>query len=165
MPNGHVLELSTLPAIHPKVALLVYFAPSLIARLCFSPLALPAGKMTRAIDVEWASRGAPNSLQLLSKEIGWSNIPEILMEASQLAANTIGDTVITEQAAIAVMALLIHDLEKLEILSVLQIGSGGDYLVSLRTLIKRLKSNVAEFTRRSARPSPAVAWSKSINRY
>ena len=37
----------------------------------------------------------------------------------------------TEQAAIAVLALLIHDLGEGEILKVLPIGSGGDYLVEL----------------------------------
>jgi hypothetical protein len=33
--------------------------------------------------------------------------------------------------AIGVMALLISDLEKAEIVSVLQVGSGGDYLIEI----------------------------------
>jgi hypothetical protein len=39
---------------------------------------------------------------------------------------------LTEQAAVAVMALLVHDLEGGIIQRVLQIGSGGDYLVLTR---------------------------------
>jgi hypothetical protein len=45
-------------------------------------------------------------------------------------SKTINDHRITEDAAIGVMALLIHELEGVIIREVLPIGSGGDYLMA-----------------------------------
>ena len=42
---------------------------------------------------------------------------------------TVNDNDLTENSAIAILALLIHDLEGGVLQSVLQIGNGGDYLV------------------------------------
>lgn len=58
-------------------------------------------------------------------------MPENWAKVMEQLPLTINDRNLTEQAAIGVLALLINDLEKAVLQTVLQIGSGGDYLVRL----------------------------------
>ncbi len=133
MPNGHPLELHTLPALHPRTAILQGFGTSTVVRLSIDPTLLPSGTMVRAVSVNWLARPGGNPPQHVSRDIGWSNIPQYAGRVLCLLwSNTKNAQDITEEAAIGVMALLISNLETAEILRVLQIGSGGDYLLEIQ---------------------------------
>ena len=68
---------------------------------------------------------------VFSRRIGWSTVsPQTLWEA-RLFRGSFGERVITEGAAIGVMALLLHHLEGGQITSVLQIGLSADYLIQI----------------------------------
>jgi hypothetical protein len=133
MPNGHALELATLPVCQPHVgeALLRAHALAAIIRLRLDPTPLPLGTMSRSVAVDWVKKPGKNPAQQLQRDIGWDGIANIDAYCAQyrLAMN---DHDLTEQAAIAVMALLIHNLQGGVIQRVLQIGSGGDYFVLTR---------------------------------
>ena len=131
MPNGHVLELSTLPARHPPIgeALLHAFGPPAIIRLSVDPSAQPAGTMTRSVDVDWVPLPGANPAGQVQRDIGWNGLQNIVDTVCVQLPMTVNAQTLTEQAAIAVMALLISDLEDGCLQSVLQIGSGSDYLL------------------------------------
>ena len=133
MPNGHILELATLPVCQPHVgeALLRSHAFAAIIRLRLDPTQLPVGTMSTEVAVDWVQKPGRNPGQQLQREIGWN----VIADADRCCAQyrlTFNDHDLTEQAAIAVMALLIHNLEGGVLQRVLQIGSGGDYLVLTR---------------------------------
>lgn len=136
MPNGHVLELATLPTAHPRCgeALLVQCATSTIIRLSIDPTALPAGTMSRAVEVNWLPRPGSGTASQEHRGIGWAGLTDYAGDLAVQWNITIPPQDITEQAAIAVMALLLHDLARGEIIQVLSIGSGGDYVVRVRGL-------------------------------
>jgi hypothetical protein len=127
MPNGHALELSTLPTNHPRVEW-EYFIVSTILRLSLDPTTLPSGTMERTVAVDWLAQPGGGTPQTVTRVIGWNNLPD-RRDKCTLWPFTFNANDITEAAAIGVMALLIHDLEGAEIQRVLQIGSGGDYLL------------------------------------
>jgi hypothetical protein len=142
MSNGHVLELARLPTAHPRcgTALLVQCATSTIIRLSIDPTALPAGTISRAVAVDWLPRpgGGPTTQE--HREVGWSGLANFAGDMTVQWNITVSPQDITEQAAIAVMALLIHDLAQGEILQVLAIGSGGDYLVQVGGLKRPIQA-------------------------
>jgi hypothetical protein len=133
MPNGHVLELATLPTRQPRVgeALLRAHALAAVIRLRVAPTPLPTGTMSREVTVDWVRKPGNNRARQLQREIGWTGIADIETSCDQYRI-TFNDHDLTEQAAVAVAALLIHDLQGGVIQRVLQIGSGGDYLVRTR---------------------------------
>lgn len=133
MPNGHILELSTLPTCQPFVgdALLRAHAWAAIIRLRLDPTPLPPGTMSKEVNVIWSPKAKKKRVQRLKRSIGWGNILDLDSKCCQYR-RTFNDHNLTEQAAIAVMALLIHDREGGVVQQVLQIGSGGDYLVLTR---------------------------------
>jgi len=133
MPNGHVLELVSLPVCQPRVgaALLRAHAIAAIIRLRLDPTQLPTGTMSREVTVDWVQKQGNSAPVQVQRGIGWAGIPDADRACSQYRI-TLNDHDLTEQAAIAVMALLIHDLEGGVLQRVLPIGSGGDYLVVTR---------------------------------
>ena len=134
MPNGHLLELSSLVPRHPPTgaALLHIFAPAAIVRLAIDPTPQPPGTMTRRIEVNWLRRPGNTPATQAHRDLGWNGLQHYLGTLCVQLPLTVNDRTLTEQAAIAVLALLIHDLEGGVLQSVLPIGSGGDYLVRLR---------------------------------
>jgi hypothetical protein len=116
---------------HVGEALLRPHAFAAIIRLRLDPTLLPAGTMSREVTVDWVQKPGKNSPQQLQRELGWDAIADVDGLCVQYRM-TFNDHDLTEQAAIAVMALLIHDLQGGVLQRVLQIGSGGDYLVLTR---------------------------------
>jgi len=94
------------------------------------------------VRVNWVGRLAGETVVQVEREIGWNDLPENLAADGIIAQwrRAVPPQDITEQAAIAIMALLIHDLDQGEVLSALPIGSGGDYLVAIRGLKKPVQS-------------------------
>jgi hypothetical protein len=91
--------------------------------------------MRRTVEVDWIPHpGTAPAVQVL-RDIGWANlqaaVPKLAAILVQLP-QTMNQNDITAYAALAVMALLISDLENMTLRGVLQIGSGGDYLVQRR---------------------------------
>jgi hypothetical protein len=80
----------------------------------------------RASEALWSHHRG--SGEQVCRRIGWSN-QEGLRRVCEQFPYTKNAQDLTEEAAIGVAALLIHDLEGGVLQSVLQIGSGGDYLV------------------------------------
>jgi hypothetical protein len=130
MSNGQLLEFATLPVRQPKVGLALLKAHALAAviRLSIDPVRPSAGALSRQVDIEWVGKGTRGRATTVRHDIGWSGLQGLAEECESylLAVNEVD---LTEQAAIAVMAILIHELEGGVIERVLQIGSGGDYLV------------------------------------
>ena len=133
MPNGCLLELSSLPARHPPIgeALLHAFGPSAIIRLSIDPTPQPAGTMARGVEIDWLKRPGTNPAGRVQRDIGWKDLDHLGNVCTQLSV-TVNAQGLTEHAAVGIMALLIHDLEGAVLQSVLPIGSGGDYLVLIR---------------------------------
>lgn len=130
MPQRIVLELRDAARNHPKVEILVGYGTATICRLSIDPTELPAETMARPVEVDWKPR-AGGEPQKLTRWIGWEGVSPIIADARWKYPATKDKTRITEEAAIGVMAMLIHDLECAEVTTVLQIGSGGDYLVKI----------------------------------
>jgi hypothetical protein len=131
MANGVVLELSTLPARHPPMgeALLQMYAPQAMVRLCIDPTPQPAGTMSREIEVDWLRHPGKEAATHQQRAVGWTGLEHHLNTLCVQLLVTVNDRTLTEQAAVGVLALLISDLEGAVLQTVLQIGSGGDYLI------------------------------------
>jgi len=69
----------------------------------------------------------------MERAIGWENLSQFSEDYLIRVSKTVNENDLTEKAAIAVMALLIHELEGVTIQEVLPIGSGGDYAIRLGT--------------------------------
>lgn len=132
MPPGVTLELGSLPKIHPKMAFLSCYGTSTIVRLSLDPILIPSGTMVRSVIVDWVARPGVGAAQDLTREIGWATVPEAITNEVVKWRITKNAHDITEEAAIGVMAMLLYDLERAEIIRVLPIGSGGDYLVAIQ---------------------------------
>ena len=133
MMNGQTLQLADLPTRQPNVgsALLRTHAIAAVIRLSLDPSPSPSGTMSREVKVEWARKTGNEHSTTLIKEIGWDDVPD-LVEGLATFPLTWNDHELTEYAAIALMALLIENLEGGILERVLQIGSGGDFLVLTR---------------------------------
>lgn len=128
MSTGSTLELRDLDDQHPGTSLLLAFGTSAIVRLSLDPTELPPGALSCPVAVDWKSRAGPH--ERLERWVGWGGVPGEIAEAKSRWRYTRNSGDITEEAAICVMAALIHDLEGGRIVSVLQIGSGGDYMIN-----------------------------------
>jgi hypothetical protein len=137
MSNGHpVLELSSLPERHPGIGLALRhaYAPSLVVRLRIAPTPLPPDTIYREVEVNYRGRGGNRAEAIFFRRFGWTGLePEVARVCEQLP-RTKNRNDLTADAAIAAAALLIHDLENGALETVLQIGSGGDYLVRMPQL-------------------------------
>ena len=138
MPNGHTLELSTIPTRHPKIGqgLLHMYGPSAIVRLSRDPSSLPSGIMSRVVVVDWVPRPPDGAPTVIQRSVGWFGLLDSWREVCDVLHRTINEQELTEKAAIGVMAVLISDLEGGQLETVLPIGSGGDYHVVVRRLHK-----------------------------
>lgn len=134
MADGPVIELATLPARHPKIGepLLDLFGAQLVLRLSLDPKRQPAGTRKREVTVDRIASAAGGVRQTEIREIGWNGLPKFSEDYCIRATYTANEQRITEDAAIAIMSLLIHELEGVSIESVLPIGCGGDYFGKLR---------------------------------
>jgi hypothetical protein len=92
--------------------------------------------MRREVVVDWVRKPGKNPPVQVQREIGWDAVQDADTLCSQYRV-TLNDHTLTEQAAIAVMALLIHDLEGGVLQRVVPIGGGGDYFVVPRGAKKR----------------------------
>ena len=63
----------------------------------------------------------------------------------------------------AAAALLIHDLEKAALETVLQIGSGGDYLVRMHQLSTPIQIETSAMARHMSADAPAEARKRRTN--
>jgi hypothetical protein len=137
MPNGQTLELADLPTMHPLCGdwFLHAFGPPAVFRLTIDPIRQPSGTMSRRVDVDWVTQPGCDLAVHLQRSISWANLKQAIPNLGTLLIQCpIGTNAqdLTEQAAIGVMALLIHDLEGVALRTVLQIGSGGDYVVQFQ---------------------------------
>jgi hypothetical protein len=132
MANEHILQLADLPVLHPAcgAALLHQFALPAVYRLNTDPSPQPPGTTTRRVEIDWIAHPGSAPATQAERTISWGTLalPNMGLTLTQLPV-TMNTNDITTFAAIAVMALLIRDLENRPIQEVLQIGSGGDYLV------------------------------------
>lgn len=129
--TGPTIGIETIDARHGQTVLLELFGTKIILRLGVDPVRLPQGSTTRAITVDRIGPTSAGSRWTETREVDWSRLPEHLDRCEQVRF-VLNDEAITEQAAIGVMLLLIHELEGAVLARVLPIGSGGDYLVSLK---------------------------------
>lgn len=126
------LELHLLSEIHPIPALLVGYGTSTIFRLSIDPTEVGSGVMSREVRVDWVRKPGGGLPQHFMREISWREVPALILDACLKWKSTKNNQQTTEEAAVGVLAMLIDDLENAEILSVLQIGSGGDFLITIR---------------------------------
>lgn len=96
--------------------------------------------MSRAVTVDWLPLPGSGTATQENREIGWNGLANFAGDVAVQWNITVPAQDITEQAAIAAMALLIHDLAHGEILQVLAIGSGGDYLVQVGGLKRPIQA-------------------------
>jgi hypothetical protein len=87
--------------------------------------------MSRSVEVDWLKRPGKEQATAVRRDIGWAGLQCDGWVRDQLPHSRNADD-LTEGAAIGVAALLISDLEKGTLQSVLPIGSGGDYLLRLK---------------------------------
>jgi hypothetical protein len=83
--------------------------------------------MKRDVEVNWLRTPGDAAPTQENREVGWSGLD--LEKVCLQISTTLNEQDLTEQAASGVMALLISDLENGVLQTVLQIGSGGDYLI------------------------------------
>jgi hypothetical protein len=127
--TGPVIELATLDERHRQPGLLKEFGTKLVFRLAVDPVRLPPEVLKRAITVDRISPPSGETRWEEIREIGWANLPDDLADCEWVRGR-LDENTITEQAAIGVMLLLIHELEGGVMNQVLQVGDGGDYLVN-----------------------------------
>jgi hypothetical protein len=95
------------------------------------------------VSVNWITRPGTNPAINVNRQVGWNGLPPNFMALCLPWTRICNAHAITEQAAIGVMALLIHDLEGGELQEVLPIGSGGDYLVRMRAAQNPIQAEIS----------------------
>lgn len=104
---------------------------SAAVRIGRDPLLAPAGALTREACIRWRMRGS-TAEELREAILGWSG-PEVVGHPKfAIWQFDVPDNVLTEDAAIVVSAIVIHELEGAIVTSVLQTGTGSDYHIQLR---------------------------------
>jgi hypothetical protein len=96
------------------------------------PTPLPAETKVREVAVNRLTRTTGLEPRQTLRLLGWGGVTGVSADDCERLSITFNERRITEDAALAVMALLIHELEALSVERVLQIGSGGDYVLSMR---------------------------------
>jgi hypothetical protein len=140
-----VLELSTLPQRHPNVgdALLNRCGAACVLRLGIDPVQQPAGTLKREVTIDRASPATKGRQIQEVRTIGWSELPHLSEDFCLRWSLAFNRNDITEDAAIGVMALLIHALEGMTLEKVSQIGSGCDYYLRVGPRTKLLPLEVS----------------------
>jgi hypothetical protein len=138
---GPTIEVQTIDERHRQSVLLELFGTKIILRLAVDPVQQPPGVLKREIMVDRISPRSGEDRWEETRELSWAGLPEYLDRCEQVPF-VVNEDDITEQAAIGVMLLLINELEGAILTRVLQIGSGGDYLVSLSGVPEPLQVEV-----------------------
>jgi hypothetical protein len=107
---GQTLELATIDQRHGKSVLLEQFGLATIVRLAVDPVRIPPGVLKRAVTVDRISPASGKARWRVVREIGWANLPDHLHHCQEIS-KILNEQRITEDAAIGVMLLLIHELE------------------------------------------------------
>jgi hypothetical protein len=130
-PRPVVLELRSLEKRYPKCgkALLHALGPSTVFRLGHDPVGVSDGSRLRPVTVDRRPPGGVTPFEQ-SVIIGWDGDSVTRDQATKIQYIH-NEHRLTEFAAIGVMLLLINELEGATYPGVLQIGAGGDYLMSL----------------------------------
>jgi hypothetical protein len=134
MSNGPTLEIASLPTRHPPIgrALQHTYGPPLIVRLRIDPTPQPPAMMCREVEINWLRRPGREPEQSLRRQVGWSGLDAEVARVCEQLPYTKNAHELTSEAAVGMAALLIHDLEGGALQTVLQIGSGGDYLLKIQ---------------------------------
>src|SRR5581483_7928324 len=106
-------------------ALLKLCGAQVVLRLGIDPSRQPPGTVQRDVTVDRSSQATGHEEVRGTLPIGWSGLPDFSEDYCAQVSRALNANDITEKAAIGVMALLIHEMEGVEILHVLPIGSGG----------------------------------------
>lgn len=91
--------------------------------------------MSRSVTVDWLARPGSGEPNQVDRNIHWASFQQAMPGLRTLLIQlpiVVNEQTLTEQAAIGVMALLIHALEGMVLQTVLPIGSGGDYPVQIQ---------------------------------
>jgi hypothetical protein len=99
--------------------------------------------MKREVVVDWITRPGTSPVVGVNREVGWSGLPASTDLLCVQLPRTVNAHTLTEQAAVGVMALLIHALEGGVLQDVLPIGSGGDYFVISREANRPIQVEVS----------------------
>lgn len=134
MASGPVIDLATLPQRHPQTGELILklCGPAFVHRLSMDPTPLPKGTVTREVTVDRLSPKTGGVRIEEVRELGWGEATGLSAKDCEHLPYAFNEQRITEDAAIAVMALLIHELESVTLEKVVDIGSGADYTLSLK---------------------------------
>jgi hypothetical protein len=129
-----LVELASLPTYHPRlgVALVKDYAGSAVYRLSVDPTAFPSGTIAREVSVHRLDPPPTATATEETLEIGWTGLAEISSEYLATLPYTTPESDLTERAAITVMAAILGAWDVGELLRVLPIGSGGDYLLQVK---------------------------------
>jgi hypothetical protein len=127
---GPTIEVATIDKRHGRSILLKQLGTAIIHRLGVDPVRVAPGVLKREITVDRISPASGSVRCKEIREIGWADLPDHLDRCEEIAS-ILNEQRITEDAAIGVMLLLIHELEGAVLDDVLEIGKGGDYLVKL----------------------------------
>src|SRR5580700_2764161 len=113
MASGPVIELEALPLRHPKTgsSLLKQCGAALVLRLSIDPTPMPKEATTRAVNLDRISPSADRPRFEEVRYIGWNGETGVSDDDCTRLAITFNASRITEDAALALMALLIHELE------------------------------------------------------
>jgi hypothetical protein len=127
---GPTIEIASIDERHRKSVLLEQLGTAMILRLAVDPLRLASGVLKRAVTVDRISPSSGDVRREEIWEIGWANLPDHLDRCEEIVL-ILNEQRITEDAAIGVMLLLIHELEGVVSPRVLPIGSSSDYTAHL----------------------------------
>ncbi len=125
-----MIEVASLDERHGRNDLIRVFGLSVLHRLAVDPVPAEAGTWKRPVTVDRIAPGPEPERLEETREIGWAGLSDLL-DRCEVISEVLNQQEITEKAAIGVMLLLIHELEGAVLGSVLQIGSGSDYLVGV----------------------------------
>jgi hypothetical protein len=88
--------------------------------------------MCREVEINWLRRAGHGQEEAHRRRVGWSGLDAEIAKVCEQLPHTKNAHELTAEAAVGMAALLIHDLEGGILQSVLQIGSGGDYLLQIQ---------------------------------
>ena len=92
--------------------------------------------------MDWLRRSGKGQATSAHRSIGWANLQPFERICEQLPEARNAEE-ITEAAAVGVAALLIADLERGVLQSVLPIGSGGDYFLRVKEMSSPIQIEVS----------------------
>ena len=160
-----ILELSTLPQRHPLIGdvLLDRCGPACILRLGIDPVPQPARTLKRDVTIDHVGPATKGRQIQEVRTIGWSELPHLSEDFCRRWSLAFNQNDITEDAAIGVMALLIHALEGMMLERVSQIGSGCDYYVRAAPETKLIPLEVSGICEETSVGQPQTRFNEKRN--